>query len=93
MEPNECPTGTTPTPPEPFTKLWCLIYRVKGEHTYSGMAVVSAQDAQQAERTFKADCVHNGYQDRIRVESITQIPFPVGPKPTLIAENYVKVFE
>ena len=72
-EKNQC-QQETPCQPEPFVKLWCLTYTISGEPNYSGMAVVSAIDAHQAEIIFKSDCMHNGTPDKIKIGRIDQIP-------------------
>ena len=88
---EECEKATPCAPQEPFIKLWCLTYKVAGENTYEGMAVVSADDVRTAIEIFKKSSMHNGYADKIVIGRIDQIPYPAVSK--LVMENYVKVFE
>ena len=88
---EECKQNNCEPQQEPFIKLWCLTYRVTDAQNYEGMAVVAAEDSAAAERLFKANCMHNGKQDKIKVGRIDQIPYPI--VPALIMENYIKVFD
>lgn len=76
---------------EPKLKIWALDYTVMGQSNYKGMAIVSAEYANDAIRQFKADSVHNGNQDKIIVGEVQQIPFPLDQR--LLFETYVKVFD
>lgn len=77
--------------PEPFIKLWTLDYTNTDDASYKGIAVVSAYDVREAINIFKTRCMHNGYQKKIKIGKIDQVPYPVVPE--LIVESYFKVFK
>lgn len=86
QEDNPCKT----VPQEPL-KLWVLDYTNTDDSSYKGIAVVAAYDGAQAVSKFKADTMHNGYQNKIKIDQITEIPYPVEAR--IISETYIKVFE
>lgn len=53
--------------------LWGLAYRILGTN-YKGVALLLAEDAQQAEQVFKTNSAFNGTQGSIIISAVAQVP-------------------